>query len=36
MSAYPQMVIKSEHAPARRRYERYFFLGMALLEVTSV
>src|SRR5271169_5212774 len=31
MSAGAQMVIKSEHAAARRRYERYFFSGMALL-----
>ena len=36
MSAYPQMVIKSEHAPARRRYERYFFSGMALLILGTV
>jgi hypothetical protein len=31
MSADAQMVIKSERAPARRRYERYFFSGMAWL-----
>jgi hypothetical protein len=31
MSTDAQMVIKSEHAPAKRRYERYFFSGMAWL-----
>jgi hypothetical protein len=36
MSADAQMVIKSEHAPARRRYEGYFFSGMALLILGTV
>jgi hypothetical protein len=36
MSADAQMVIKSEHAPARRRYERYFFTGVALLILGTV
>ncbi len=30
------MVIKSEHAPARRRYERYFFSAMAALIMATV
>jgi hypothetical protein len=36
MSADAQMVIKSERAPARRRYERYFFSAMAALILATV